>query len=630
MLPTLPGSRHPVSSSVLFDCSIRENICYAKSDATEEEIVAACREANAYDFIQRLPKQLDTNVGEGGAQLSGGQKQRIAIARALIRNPGILLLDEATSALDTESEAVVQAALDRLHSGRTTIVIAHRLSTVRNADIIVAIEAGQVKEQGSHDQLMEAGGLYRSLVERQLAGKEEETVGLEVTGKGKEPLTSQLSRSVSVKEVKSGKVTKEEERGELRMMGRLLAMNSPETPYILVGSIASIAYGSVFAVFGTIFGEIMTVFAETDTDVARERMFDYGLIFGGIALAMFSTQVIMGYTFSVAGARLVERVRKSMFQSMLSQEIGWYDEEENNTGALCARLSTSAEAVASAGGGKIGAVLSGLSILVACGGLAIYYEWRLGLVSIAMLPAMVIGMTLQIRMMMFDGAVQKGALEQASKHAVEAITNIRTVAGLRCEAKMLDLYSGELVKPFKSGKRRAHIRGLVYGFTNAYFLFSYALCYYFGAWLLVNHPSPEVTATTIMKVAVLVLNGGAMIGVSVTALMDINNMLVQAKKIFQVIDRKPKIDCNASAGLKLDAIRGNVDIKQGQFSYPTRWGDRHSSLSPWILSEPGWRSSAPSTCPSRQGKRLRWWGSPAVASPRSSSSYRCRCRLGQW
>ena len=131
---------------VLFDCSIRENIKYAKQDAAEAEIVKACREANAYDFISKLPHGLDTMVGEGGAQLSGGQKQRIAIARALIRNPQILLLDEATSALDNESEALVQEALDSLDRGRTTIIVAHRLSTVRNADMIVAMEAGQARK----------------------------------------------------------------------------------------------------------------------------------------------------------------------------------------------------------------------------------------------------------------------------------------------------------------------------------------------------------------------------------------------------------------------------------------------------------------------------------------------------
>ena len=140
---------------VLFGCTIAENIRYGRDGVTDEEMEKACREANAYNFIVKLPKKFDTLVGERGAQLSGGQKQRLAIARALVRNPEILLLDEATSALDTQSESVVQAALDKARAGRTTIIVAHRLSTIRTADKIVTIKEGVVQEVGTHDELME-------------------------------------------------------------------------------------------------------------------------------------------------------------------------------------------------------------------------------------------------------------------------------------------------------------------------------------------------------------------------------------------------------------------------------------------------------------------------------------------
>uniref|UniRef100_A0A8D0SRP2 ATP binding cassette subfamily B member 1 n=1 Tax=Sus scrofa TaxID=9823 RepID=A0A8D0SRP2_PIG len=157
---------------VLFATTIAENIRYGRENVTMEEIEKAVKEANAYDFIMKLPNKFDTLVGERGAQLSGGQKQRIAIARALVRNPKILLLDEATSALDSESEAVVQVALDKAREGRTTIVIAHRLSTVRNADVIAGFDDGVIVEKGSHDELMKERGIYFKLVTVQTKGNE--------------------------------------------------------------------------------------------------------------------------------------------------------------------------------------------------------------------------------------------------------------------------------------------------------------------------------------------------------------------------------------------------------------------------------------------------------------------------
>ena len=154
---------------LLFGGSIKENIAYGKPDATIEEIREAARKANALDFIESFPDKFETVVGERGIQLSGGQRQRVAIARAVLKDPSILILDEATSSLDSESERVVQEALDKLMVGRTSFVIAHRLSTIRKADKIVVIEKGHVRETGTHQELMQLeGGLYRTLTEMQM------------------------------------------------------------------------------------------------------------------------------------------------------------------------------------------------------------------------------------------------------------------------------------------------------------------------------------------------------------------------------------------------------------------------------------------------------------------------------
>jgi ATP-binding cassette subfamily B protein len=157
---------------VLFSADARDNLRYGKWHAGDEEIWEAARAANAEAFLRELPDGLDTYLGEGGTQLSGGQQQRVAIARALLRDAPILLLDEATSALDAESERLVQDALEKLMAQRTTLVIAHRLATVRAADRIVVLDKGEVVEQGTHAELAAAGGLYARLARLQFADTE--------------------------------------------------------------------------------------------------------------------------------------------------------------------------------------------------------------------------------------------------------------------------------------------------------------------------------------------------------------------------------------------------------------------------------------------------------------------------
>jgi len=153
--------------SVLFNDSVYNNILMGKPDATEQEVTEAAKIANAHRFIEELPEQYHTNIGDDGNKLSGGQKQRVSIARAVLKNPPIMILDEATSALDTESERFVQEALEKMMENRTSLVIAHRLSTIQKADWIVVMERGEIMEQGTHLELYNRNGMYRKLVDLQ-------------------------------------------------------------------------------------------------------------------------------------------------------------------------------------------------------------------------------------------------------------------------------------------------------------------------------------------------------------------------------------------------------------------------------------------------------------------------------
>jgi subfamily B ATP-binding cassette protein MsbA len=176
--------------TILFGGTIHENILYGKLDATEEELMAAARAANAHDFIMAFPKQYDTVVGERGMNLSGGQRQRISIARAVLKDPRILLLDEATSSLDSESEELVQDALNRLMQNRTTVIIAHRLSTIKVAHRIAVLDKGCIIELGSHEELMEENGLYARLYSMQFRNPEEELTALLPKLQAEQPVTA--------------------------------------------------------------------------------------------------------------------------------------------------------------------------------------------------------------------------------------------------------------------------------------------------------------------------------------------------------------------------------------------------------------------------------------------------------
>ncbi|KAM8712490.1 hypothetical protein ACLKA7_012923 [Drosophila subpalustris] len=556
---------------VLFGQSIYENIRYGREDATREDIEAAAAAANAAIFIKKLPKGYDTLVGERGAQLSGGQKQRIAIARALIRDPEILLLDEATSALDTASEAKVQAALEKVSKGRTTIIVAHRLSTVRRADRIVVINNGQIVESGTHQELMMLKNHYFNLVTTQM-GDDDGSV-LSPTGdiyknfdiKDEDEQEIKILQEEDEAEVE--KTDKKKKNNEPSPLLGIMKMNKPEWPQIAVGCVSSIIMGCAMPVFALLFGSIIQVMQSPDDDYVRENTNQYSLYFliAGIVVGISTFMQI--FCFGIAGERLTERLRGLLFEAMLKQEVSWFDDRANGTGSLCARLSGDAAAVQGATGQRIGSIIQSIATIVLGVALAMYYEWSLGLVAIAFMPFILVSFYLQRTVMAQENMGNAKIMENTTKLAVEVVSNIRTVVSLGREDMFHRQYIDMLTPAVEKSKKNTHYRGIVYGLARSMMFFAYAACMYYGGWCVVNR---GLLFGDVFKVSQALIMGTASIASALAFAPNMQKGVSAAQTILKFLDRKPLIADSPGVSKKPWHSNGNVLFDKVEFSYPTR------------------------------------------------------------
>ncbi|KAH0763482.1 hypothetical protein KY290_019555 [Solanum tuberosum] len=595
---------------VLFATTIRENIMYGKENASEEEIRNAIKLANAAKFIDKLPKGLDTMVGGHGTQISGGQKQRIAIARAILKDPRILLLDEATSALDVESERIVQDALSNIMINMTTVVVAHRLTTIRNADLIAVVNLGNLVEQGTHDELIkDPDGAYSQLVQMQQKNKHVENT------KGKEIEDSNAQKSLSCSKNPSGRsrrfsissrksaskgassrfslaydlgvtaavdfhesirrddgaesseyIVDSNRNVSTRKLMSLAYLNKPEVPIMLVGTVAASINGAVYPVFGLLISTAIKIFYESHHELRKDSRF-WALMFVVIGVVIMIVAPLQNYAFGIAGAKLIQRIRSMTFAKLVYQEISWFDDPANSCGAIGARLSSDASTIRNLVGDALATIVQNISTVATGMVIALIANWILALIMLAIMPLIALQGIIQIKLLQESNAEAKVENEEASQVANDAIGSIRTVASFCAEEKVMEMYQRKSEAPLKRGAKNGLVGGVGLGFSSFVLFSLYALTFYLGA-ILVKHDKAKFSEVFKVFFALSM----ASIGLSALGNLpsDLSKSEGAAASIFEILDSKPRIDSSSSEGIMLDVIEGNIELQHISFKYPTR------------------------------------------------------------
>ncbi|CAE8647120.1 unnamed protein product, partial [Polarella glacialis] len=480
---------------VLFATSVRENILQGFPTASEEAFQRAITHAQL-DFVKSLPQQFETYVGSGGSQFSGGQKQRIAIARALLKSPSVLFLDEATSALDSNSEKMIQSTIDDIGSmsdlGMTIVTIAHRLSTVRNSDMIYVLKSGVVEEQGGHTELMaKEGGTYRALVaaqemagnmpERQVSAEGDQVQ--EANNKG-EALDSNATKTSNGKvegevELSPAEIEAAREKQiakEYKVpMTRLLSFCKPEWWAFVPGTIAALASGACFPVLGA-FVLVDAMVALLQASENREKMKEdvemaaiWFVVIGAIKCV---ASVVQFGCFGLISEAATKRCRESMLTAMFRQEIGYHDNPEHTPGRLVKALQVYAYRIAA-----LCSVIVGVTI-------AFYCCWEMAAAMLLSIPIFAVSEVIQMAVTMGGSKNENETLKKSSQVLADSLMNARTVQASGNEPSLLALYTGMVQSVGAGSVKRNLIAGFAFGFANGVIFWVCAAGFWFMGYLI--------------------------------------------------------------------------------------------------------------------------------------------------
>ncbi|EFO24761.1 hypothetical protein LOAG_03722 [Loa loa] len=577
---------------LLFTGTIKENILLGNPDLTDQEIIDACKTANAHDFIDKLSEGYDTRIGAGGIQLSGGQKQRIAIARTIARNPRILLLDEATSALDAESEAMVQNALKKASIGRTTIVIAHRLSTLRDSNQIIVLDKGQVAEIGTHKELCNRkDGIYASLVRSQQFEEKRNISPVTVeelpsqafhrsfTGSSRNSsnygiLSSMTRGSIISGDMKRASITKEPSEKIIGLNGKkenkskglwqLYTNCNGNYGKLILAVLASLLRGMELPAFVLIFNLAFDAFAQTDLRLMMRRILPVVIIYIVLGAACIIVLFVAAFSFGWTAECVVDFLRIRAFRSMLYQDAAYFDTPSTSPAVTVTRISVDAPNIKAALDPRMMQIVNNIVAIVVLIIVAVIFNWQIGLVGTGNLLTLVMLLLLIARQMQ---KLNKYAIKEdlTGQLAIEIVEQIRTIQLITREEHFHREYIRQIQELLRVQKKSGPYEAVLFAVASSFLFFSDMLSYATGiALIYYGYSTPNEIFTAAISIST---SGWAIIMVAGC----LNTFIMASPasdSLFQIINtgRKPDIIEKGSR----PKIMGDVEFKKVHFSYPTR------------------------------------------------------------
>lgn len=567
-------------------------------------VLGAASSADAANFIQRLPEGFGTSVGAKGHLISGGQKQRISLARALIKDPRILILDEATASLDSASELRIQNALEHVAVGRTVITIAHRLSTVQNADNIIVMRQGRLVEQGTHQGLLEANGAYAELVRLQtLKVNDNERDSVDLPSGHSTPSTRELHGKIEIPQnwavtdipaANKGRtlaITQQSSTSPGKVSGppttastvrSICALFRPYSFVLVVAIAGSVVIGGTYCGSAVIFGNVVgkLSYCEQPSSIRHAGEL-FGLLFFMLAIIEFIANFLSWSLFGWIAEQIIYKVRVLTLRSILEQDIAWHEAEDRNPSLLLDLITKDSTALGGLTGSVVCTILSIFVSLIATITMTHIIAWKIAIVCLSVVPLLLGAGYMRVTTLASFEEQHLKAFANSNAITVEAVNSIKTVMALSLEHEILGTYRRALQAPMRQITKQSAWANLWlavgYGLSN----FLYALAYWWGSTRII---AGEYTQTQFFIVQLALLVSSQLWGQTFALAPDVSSAFQATRRLLDVLDLgsftklsvplapSGDIEATPAPSEKSQWSVGGVSVAFNQvtFSYPAR------------------------------------------------------------